>query len=165
MDLSDIQAAVSSLGTAVSAARGILDLSATAEVKAKVAELQDALLAAQGAAISATQAQMALVAEVQGLKEQLKEFQDWGGQESRYALISPFKNAGQVYALKQEAAGEEKPHFLCTNCFQGKKKVMLNPSGGWGGIPVTLNCPACEATIHTGLVGIGSARYAEEYGV
>ncbi len=99
--------------------------------------------------------------KIRELEEKLKNIGDWEHEKGRYALVSPWKGPAQVYALKQAAAEGEDPHFLCTNCFHDKKKVILNPitKTGW----VHMVCPACKADLATGYRGIGQPKYAEEY--
>ena len=156
-----IQTLGASLKTVVDIAKGIREAKSTAETEIKVTDLQAALLGAQSLALSATNAQFELHNKVRELEEQLKAANDWGEQESRYSLVCPWGNSAQVYALKRASTSEgEAPHFLCSNCFHNKKRVILNPMNrdGW----ILLACPSCKATIETGYRGIGSPKYAEE---
>ena len=123
-------------------------------------KLQSALMAAQNSAMSATTAQLELQEKVRTLEEQLRAANEWGDQESRYSLVCPWQSSAQVYALKRSASEGKDPHFLCSNCFHNKRKVILNPStkGGW----TLLACPSCRATMDTGYRRIGPPQYAEE---
>ena len=60
MDLSAIQAAITSLKVATDVLKSILGITSTTEIQGKVIELQTALLEAQTSAISATSAQLEL---------------------------------------------------------------------------------------------------------
>ncbi len=161
MDLTAIQAAVTSLKAAADISKSILDIKSTTEIQGKVIELQSALLEAQNCALVATTAQFELQEEIRKLHEELKIVTDWDDQKNRYQLICPWKGPGQIYALKRLEAEGEEPHFLCSNCFHNKKRVILNPTnkGGW----VLMACPSCKSTVDTGYRGIGSPEYAEDY--
>lgn len=99
---------------------------------------------------------------IRELEYQLKGVGDWGKQEQRYALASPWRGVAQVYALKMANALGEEPHYLCTNCFHNRKRVILNPQpkDGWA----YMTCPACKSTTSTGYRGIGAPKYAEDAG-
>lgn len=161
MDISAIQAAIGSLKVASDISRSFLQLKSMAEVQGKVIELQNALLDAQNSALSATSAQFELIERVRALEAQLRDRGNWESQRVRYSLVHPWRGAGQAYASKQEAAGDEKPHLLCANCFMNSRRTVLNPMSA--GISVQMVCPACKGTIDTGFRAIGPAKYAEEY--
>ena len=155
----EIMDLITSLKAAIDISKSILEIKSTTEIQDKVTKLQSALMEAQNSAVAATTAQLELQEKVRTLEEQLRAANEWGDQESRYSLVSPWKGPGQVYALKRLASEGETPHFLCSNCFHNKRKVILNPSkkDGW----ILMACPSCRATIHTGYRGIGPSQYAE----
>ncbi|MEN9659185.1 MAG: hypothetical protein RL571_2650 [Pseudomonadota bacterium] len=160
MDMTAVQAMMGSLKAATDISKALFDLRTTAEVQGKVIEIQNALLSAQSSALEATNAQFLLQERVRELEAQIKSFEDWGNQQQRYSLVNPWRGAAQVYALKKEHAEGEEPHFLCTNCFHNKKRVILNPSSkdGW----VYMICPTCKSTCATGFRGVGAPKYAED---
>ena len=88
-------------------------------------------------------------------------------QENRYTLVCPWRevSAGQVYALKKSASEGEPSHFVCTNCFHRRKKVILNPVITDSNNHVLVVCPSCKATVETGYRGrnLPLTQYAEEY--
>ena len=150
---------ITSLKAAFDITKSILEIKSTTEIQDKVTKLQSALMEAQNSAVAATTAQLELQEKVRTLEEQLRAANEWGDQESRYSLVCPWKGPAQVYALKRSASEGENPHFLCSNCFHNKRKVILNPSkkDGW----ILMVCPSCRATIYTGYRGIGPSQYAE----
>ena len=161
-DLSAIQTLGTSLKAALDIAKGIREAKSSTETESKVTELQAALLETQILAISATNAQVELQKKVGELEEQLKAANEWGEQESRYALVSPWRSPAQVYALKEESASEEEaPHFLCPHCFHNRKRVILNPTKPDHRTSVV--CPSCTATVYTDERWPAAAKYAEEY--
>jgi hypothetical protein len=162
MDLSAIQAAVTSLKVATGIAKSILETKTTVEIQSKVIEIQSALLEAQSSAIAATSAQFELQERIRALEAEAKAANAWGEETKRYALVSPHRNGGTVYAIKTEAAAGEAPHFLCPNCFSNRRKSFLAPvrdKDAW----INLACSACKHSITTGMRGIGDPKYFEEY--
>ena len=150
MDLSTI----TSLKAAFDISKSILEIKSTTEIQDKVIKLQSALMEAQNSALE-------LQEKVRTLEEQLRAANEWGDQESRYSLVCPWQGPAQAYALKRSASEGQGPHFLCSNCFHNKRKVILNPSrkDGW----ILMACPSCRATIDTGYRSIGRPpQYAEE---
>ena len=150
--------------------KGILETKNEIEAKGQLSELQTALLEVQVNAISATTAQFelleqvrALEEQVRALEEQLKAFNDWDEQGQRYTLVCPWEDAAQVYALRKASSDGERPHFLCSNCFHKKQRVILNQVFKTANRYVSLVCPSCKASIDTSLRGIGAPKYAEEY--
>jgi hypothetical protein len=160
MDISALQAVLTSLKSATEVAKAIFDLKESGAVQSKVIEIQSALLAAQSSALEATNAQYVLQDRVRELEAQLKKLEDWGDQEQRYALVGPWRGPAQVYALRKEIANGESPHYLCTNCFHSRRRTILNPTtkDGW----VHLVCPVCKSDLTTGFRGVGSPKFAEE---
>jgi hypothetical protein len=161
MDISAIQAMIGSLKAATDVSKALFDLKTSAEVQSKVIDIQRALLAAQANALEATAAQATLQERVRDLEAVIKSFEDWGKQEQRYALVSPWGGPAQLYALKKEHAQGEAAHYLCTNCFHNRKRVIVNPTSnkeGW----VYMTCPSCQGTSATGYRGVGAPKYAED---
>jgi hypothetical protein len=163
MDFAAIQGMMASLKAATDISKALVDLKIASEVQGKVIELQGALMTAQNSALEATNALYSLQDRVRNLESQVQAFQDWGEQEKRYALVAcPWQNPVQVYALKKERADGEQAHYLCTNCFHVRKRVILNPESkdGW----IYLSCPNCKSTASTGHRRIGAPKFAEDIG-
>ena len=144
---------ITSLKAAFAISKSILEIKSTTEIQGKVIKLQSALMEAQSSAIE-------LQEKVRTLEEQLRAANEWGDQESRYSLVCPWRGSAQVYALKRSASEGKDPHFLCSNCFHNKRKVIVNPSRKerW----ISMACPSCRATMDTGYREIGPPKYAEE---
>ena len=161
MDIGAIQGALASLKTAADIARAITDLKVTSEVQTKVIELQNALLAAQASAISATTQQFELQEQIRSLQTQLAAHNNWSSESQRYALVSMWGSSAQAYALRQDSSNGESPHLLCPQCFVSGRKGMLAPvtKDNW----VFYVCPSCKNTIATGYRGVGAPKFAEQY--
>ena len=126
----------------------------------KLVEARDQLAKVIGERIDARQVHKA--------DHEISRMNEWGGQESRYSLVCPWGNSAQVYALKRASASEgEVPHFLCTNCFHRKEKVIPNAAKGdratQGNSRMSLVCPACKAAVYTDRGYLDPPQYAEEY--
>ena len=164
MDIAAIQSIIPSLKVATGLVKGILETKNEIEAKGKLIELQTALLEVQTNAISATTAQFELLEQVRALKEQLKAFNDWDEQGQRYKLVYPWQDAAQVYALRKASSDGEVPHFLCSNCFLKRQRVILNQAFATANRYVLLACPSCKAKIETRYKGnLGAPKYAEDY--
>ena len=164
MDIAAIPSIITGLKVATGLVKGILETKNAIEVKGKIIELQAALLEVHTNALSATTAQFELLAQVVALKDQLKAFNDWDEQGPRYALVCPWHDAAQVYALRKASSDGEVPHFLCPNCFHKRQRVILNQAFVTANRYVLLACPSCKAKIETRYTqNLGTPNYAEEY--
>lgn len=142
MVISLIQDTVASFKLISDIIKGILELQTSVEVKAKVSELQDAVLSAQSNALAAQAQQTAMIEEIRNLKEDIARVKAWEKEKQRYKLISPW--AGTVlYAVKEAASASEPPHWICTKCYEDGRKSILQAkktAGAW----FVLACPACK---------------------
>jgi len=126
MVISLIQETVSSFKLISDIIKGILELKTSADVKAKVSELQNAVLSAQSSALAAQAQQTAMVEEIRNLKEEIARVKKWEKEKQRYKLISPWSGT-VLYALKKESSASEPPHWICTKCYEDGRKSILNP--------------------------------------
>lgn len=138
------QSAASSLKTAGEIVKALIGMKITAEVQAKVIELQGVILAAQSGAMDAQASQVQLLDRVRELEDELVKFKDWEAEKQRYGLV---RDSGgcMIYALKQTAvdAGEA-PHAICPNCYENGKKSFLQPAPD-GARAHGAFCPQCNA--------------------
>jgi hypothetical protein len=65
------------------------------------------------------------IAEVDNLKKQIASLEEWDNQKRRYKLYSPWDSA-VVYAITEANSNGEPPHWLCTKCFEDRKRSFLN---------------------------------------
>lgn len=161
MDPLSVQGAISGLRTAAEITRALLSMKVTAEVQAKVIELQSALLEAHQGALDATATQYELREKVRELEARLAARADWEAISKRYVLVNPWDGPAQVYALRREASDGEPAHFCCTYCFSRETKVML--IAGYRGGMAIFQCPSCKASVDTGYSGVGAVQYSEHY--
>jgi hypothetical protein len=126
--LTQIGSALGALQTASNIVKNWTSLRSDAERSAKLIELNSQIMAAQTSAIQANAAQTALIEEVGSLKTRLADFETWDTEKERYELKDASSGA-VVYALKRNTGSAEPSHWLCPNCYQNRKKSILQPAG------------------------------------
>lgn len=140
--------------------KALVGVKSGVDVAAKAIELQNIIISLQGA-VGATQSANAELNEtIKSLKEKLAQVDDFQSEVSRYQLTQPWTGS-IVYALKESMSEGEPPHYLCTACYQNKRKSILNcaeVSSGW----TKYVCPQCKASLDTGYRGRVPAKYALE---
>ena len=151
---------VSAFGAILKGLQSIKDLAVSVEVKAKVTELYDVILAGQQSALEENIRQRSLLDTIRELEEKITSFEAWDSEKQRYALKSPWAGAA-VFALKESSCNSEPPHWICTSCYQDGKKGFLNDFLAVNNLD--LQCAKCKARIPTPWSG-GSAerKFAEE---
>ena len=163
MEAFDLSGLLTSLKTATEILKNVHTNKQTKELRESVQNLQSALIDTQTEAIAVLSHMTELRTENDRLRARLKAIEDWNSQENRYLMVCPWKNSGQVYALKKIEASGEPPHYLCTNCFHQRRKSILNPVVQRGsGSFIALVCPLCKSSLDTGYRGIDNPVYAED---
>jgi hypothetical protein len=104
--------------------QSLKDLAATAEVKARVTELYDVILAGQQAALQSTVQQQAHLERIRELEEELRNIKTWETTKERYKLAS-IAGGSFVYALKSDANPPEPAHWICPQCYEDSRKSIL----------------------------------------
>jgi hypothetical protein len=141
--------AISSAATGLQAAGQILKalfgLKISAEVQAKISELQTIILAAQGDALAAQSDQLTLLQRVRDLEEEVATAKAWEAEKERYQL-QEFPAGAFAYVLKADAAGSEPPHRICASCYQdGHKSILQTAARHSGGEMV--HCMRCKTQL------------------
>ena len=160
MDMSLLHGTITGLKTASDIAKGFLELKSIADVQGKVIELQSAILSAQSSALAANSAQAEMVTKISTLKEEIASIKEWEAQKQRYKLVNPWSGA-VVYSLKESMANGEPAHWICTSCYEGGRKSILNPiqnKEGW----FLLVCPICKSQIQSPWRNAAHPEYATE---
>lgn len=162
MDPSSITTALSALKGVFDVANGLRSFKNKAELDALAIEFNGKLLEAQQAMFAVNDERQHLIDKIRALEAQLSDKEEWEREKVRYALKSPWAGSPvSVFHLMKKFADGEEPHWLCPNCFQNKKKSILNPHHKTRE-PVHLVCSVCKASINVGFNGIGGAQYAED---
>lgn len=140
----EVFAGIGALKAAFDMSKAIVDISDAAKRDRLSINLQKEILSAQSA-------QADLIEEVRELKEKLAGFEKWETEKERYQLCSPAKGF-VVYALKKTSANGEPPHWLCTDCYENRKKAFLKAAGPAGPFgeeqqKTLWKCHVCDSSI------------------
>ena len=80
----------------------------------------------------------------------MAHFETWENEKQRYEL----KPAGEfttalAYHLKESEQEREQPHMICQNCYQDRKKSILQFESRMPGRAEVLVCHRCNNDIYT----------------
>ena len=139
------------LNAALNISKALLGIRDQALIQQKIVELTSEIISAQHAAMSAVTAQSALTDRIHDLEKQIMEMETWETEKQRYEL----KNADSgafAYMQKPGMEGGQPPHWLCANCYEGRKKGILQTAGppttsGPEGMKIAWRCPICSNSI------------------
>lgn len=147
-DLASIGLALTSLKTAGEIAKTFIGLKNTADIQAKVIELQSVILAAQSSALDAQASQRTLLDNVRELEEEMARLKAWDTEKQRYELQqrSSLSPGVLAYRVKEAERRGEPDHWLCANCFEDAHKSVLQERPGDRRM-TELNCPRCKTTV------------------
>lgn len=125
-------------------AKGLKDIDTATARNAVAIELQEKIFAAQAA-------QSALTERVAELEKQVASFERWDTEKNDYDMQAT-ASGSIVYAIKPEAQGTKPPHYICANCYENRKRSILQmmPRShihASAGIPAKYQCPACKSEI------------------
>jgi hypothetical protein len=146
MPAAEIVTLITSVKSAYEIAKGISSLKAEVERNQAIAKILEILLSAQADALSMREDYQELLQSKEELSKKLREFEQWQQIESQYKLEEIHRGV-YVYTTKNpEALGQPK-HWLCANCWQEKKKSILQANYHHeSGAKYT--CPRCKTEIH-----------------
>lgn len=123
-DMALIGGLANSLNIAVNISKLAIGLRDQALIQEKIVELTSEIMSAQQSAISAIATQTTLTERVRDLEKQIMDMEAWETEKQRYEMKIAARGA-TVYAVKEDARGAEPPHWICTNCYQQRKKSIL----------------------------------------
>lgn len=140
MVLNEISMALKGFKAAVEITKTILNMSKDVSLSNKIIELQNVILSLHS--------EYGKLIEVKDqLEKELMEYENWDKTKSQYDLkeVAP---GVLVYASQKGDQPAEPQHWLCTNCFNDKKKSILQfskdvRSGRY------YSCPKCKTEIRT----------------
>lgn len=125
---------LSALKTAFDMAKGLKDLDNAVNRNAAVIELQENIIAAQ-------QAQAALIKRIDDLEKEVAGFEKWETEKEKYELKTIYANTF-AYSNKPIADDTTTPHFICANCYEHRKKTILQRADA-----AHVFCPECKTRI------------------
>ncbi len=115
---------LSSIRTTIDVVKGFQSTYSSIQIMEAKTELLERLIGIQSTALSLQQEHSALINEKNELQKKFIEFDSWKETESSYRLIDLDKGKF-VYALKSPQLSSEPNHWLCQNCFNDRKKSIL----------------------------------------
>jgi|CXWL01.1.fsa_nt_gi hypothetical protein len=148
-DMTLIAQAFTSLQSATQLTKALIGLRDSAMIDSKIIELRDLLIEAQGSTMQAQMTQSALIQEVDALKKQIMDLENWNEEKQRYQLITPWPGCF-VYALKESCKGGEIPHWICEHCYQeGRKSLLQNTFKDNNRRIAFVKCSHCSLELET----------------
>lgn len=133
--------ALGSLKSASEAAKALIELRDTAKIGQATIELQGKIAAAQQLALAAQQEQAALISQIDDLKKQVVQFEDWEREKQRYEMET-LPPGIHMYRLKAGMENGEPPHKICADCYNNRKKSLLHVKSQFKGV-THWQCNSC----------------------
>jgi len=143
-------AGLGALKTAFDLAKGLKDIDDAARRNAAVIELQERILAGQ-------HAQAELLERISALEKEVANFEQWETEKKNYDLKAVHGDSF-AYANKPVAGSTEPPHLICANCYQQRKKRILQRTD-----MAHLECPDCKNRVRFDSAEAQSFRQRSSY--
>jgi hypothetical protein len=159
-DAQQVAGALGSLKAAADIAKAVMGAKVDFAVKEQVMSIQQSLLEAQQAMLAMQEAMADANKRARQAEEALVAANDWAKEKERYKLFSPYAGA-VVYAMKESVANGEVPHYICTNCYEQRRKSILS----YVKLPdslYALRCSVCKRDAPTNFRNAGHAKYPPE---
>ena len=157
VDVDAIQAATTGIKAAVDITVGLLKINTDAKTKAKITELYGTIVAAQQNAMSAQMAQSDSIRTIRDLEDKIIQFEKWEKEKQRYVLTN-FGGGTFAYQLKSSDDETEPPHKICANCYEDRRKSILQSFNG----PFH-RCPRCKSEIKLGEAILGPGIVTSDF--
>jgi len=149
-DIAAIAGVTSALNAALDISKTMLGVRDQALFQAKSIELNREIITAQQNAMAANAAQANLFERIRALEKEGSDMEKWETEKKRYEL-KRVALGSYAYSLKANTGDTEIPHWLCTTCYENRKKSILQAQAlqihainGQGTIWV---CPVCSGRI------------------
>jgi rubrerythrin len=128
-----------------SAAKRLSDTREEVKVNEVAIQLQGIVLDLQSEMMMIQSDYQNILRSKEDLEKKLVEQENWDKERTRYHL----KNVGTgltgfVYALNKSEPSIEPPHWICPNCYEDKKKSILQFTRK---MPSSWNCPRCKTEV------------------
>ena len=138
----EIGAALAGIKTFTELTTLILKAKVDSAVREKAIESQAAVISLQTSMMALQAQDQSLLREKNELEKRLVEVENWEDESAKYSLkeIAPHAFA---YAPKPDANDAAPEHWLCTRCYQERKKSILQQTL----IPRVYECPKCKTQV------------------
>ncbi len=147
MTLVYIGQGLNALKTAPEIVKAISGLRAGSKINKNTVDLNQQIMAAQMALISAHQEQSALIKQVDALEKRIAYLQEWNAEKVHYELKS-INPGAFAYVLKKDSETGKPPHWLCPACYNRSIPAILQRS--YRAAPSHMahyECPECKNVI------------------
>jgi hypothetical protein len=131
------------LNAASDLAQGMMKLRDLTQLGGVVVKLNAEILAAQRGALTAQQNEAAMAEEIRELKAEIIRFEEWEAQKQRYELKEQGEAKVLAYSLKEGMEPAELPHSICPDCYQQRKRSILQTESYDIGRARALVCQGC----------------------
>ncbi len=141
----EISAFLTAVSHAINAGKALID--ARDQIKRTDAQLEfnRALVELQEKHLSLIQGYQTLLATNESLKQELANNEKWEQERTNYKLEN-VGNGATVYCLDPEKASGQPLHWLCPNCFEDRKKSMLQRTVKPGVLGL-FKCNRCKSEV------------------
>lgn len=144
MDITAIEATVSTVGQASQIVGALLKQRDKAMIAEAVAQLNELLLSAQGQALSAQKEQFALTQTKGDLEKRVLQLENWDADKDRYHLKRIHPGTFAYLLDKERVKPSEDVHLMCQPCAdKGNKGVLQDASETKNGA-MQYHCPLCR---------------------
>jgi hypothetical protein len=147
IDIGSIAAVTTSLQTLTDMTKAFIGVRDAVITQDKVLQLQQAIMSAHSAALSAQTEQYTLLECVRELEKQISDIEAWDEEKVRYEL-KEVSSGAYAYVPRQDEASREPFHWLCATCFQDRAKSVLQYAGpAQRGRESHFRCGRCKTVI------------------
>jgi hypothetical protein len=138
----EVFAGVTAFNAMLNAAKALRDMDNAVSRNSAIIDLQGQILAAQE--------DYAKLRETVGkLENQLAGFETWESEKQRYVLKEHGERLALAYALKEGVEPPEHPHSICPDCYQQRKRSILQTVHHLVGHSNSLVCHVCGWEAYT----------------
>ena len=123
-DMTAISGMITSLKGAVDIAQTMKGLSDATAIQGQIFELNTKILEAQRSAFAATDERSMLINSIRQLEEEVARLKEWDREKEAYELKQVDPGA-LAYLPKKDTEVAKQPHWLCSNCFEDRKKSHM----------------------------------------
>lgn len=141
----EIATALASIKSLAEIAKITSDVKASAQVIQKTAELNITILALQEKMSTVLTEKDALLQEKKDLEQKITQFDHWETEAARYELKEIALDVF-MYTVKPSAAIGEPSHWLCPNCYEDKRKSIIQRDSTIS--KAFYACPNCKHQFH-----------------
>jgi DNA-directed RNA polymerase subunit RPC12/RpoP len=145
MPLSEITTAIASIKTASDIAKTLLAMNKDAAINEKATELYGIIFSLHKDLLTLQSEYSALLKLKGDLEEQLNQFNIWSKTESQYKLLEASKGIFVRVSINSSQT-QEPIHWLCTNCWEDKKKSIYQFTAE-SSTHTMYRCPRCNNEI------------------